>query len=238
MLIFYFMIGTAFLSCTEFKESLTLRDLVDTTNINIPLIASAQNNVISPRELTAALNFRDFFTLLDYMVTMTSYSVAAFLPLFGYALEGDILTGNSFVEGSNEETLVTITLSQSLRKLHHVSLDELQEIFRHLREDITKRAHYLDHRDDKNEILKVLHAREVRLLKNLHSVEKCVFHFREHAELSRIQHKLAITAIVLTPFIVALLLCASFDVENQSWHSPTEMQIYNTFDFLRNKINR
>lgn len=235
MLVFYFMVSTASLSCVELQESYSLRDLVAAINIHIPITSESTKN-LSLKDIAAASNFCDLVNLLDYMITITSYSLAAFLPFFGDSLGGDILTGNPFVEGSNEETLVTITLSKSLRTLHHVSLDELQEIFRHLREDLTKRARYLDHRNDKNEILKILHDREKRLLDNLHMVEKCVFHFREHTELSRIQHKFAITVIVLTPFIIGLLFCASFDTETQSLHLPTENRLCQTLAFLNKKL--
>lgn len=232
LLTFFFVINISHLFCVSLDETYTLHNLTKTANINSFLVKSDQSLVINEEDITNALNFCSAISILEDIVAITSYILPILLPFFGNALGGDMLTGNAFVEGSNEKTLVAIKLSKSMQTLHHISLEELQEIFMHLREDLTKRTHYLEHRQDKDKILKKLHEREKRLLHNLHSLEQCVFHFREHRTLIQIQRKLLVAGIVLTPFIIATLLCASFDAKNKFWHLPTEQQLMANLDFF------
>lgn len=231
----FFAISISPFFCVALDESYTVQSLIESINTNAIIASPVEGHTIHPDDISNALNFCNAVSILNYIVAITSYTLPFLLPIFGNALGGDMLTGNAFVEGSNEETLVAIKLNKSLQTLHHISLNDLQEIFMHLREDITKRARYLDHRQDKEEILKTLHEREKRLLHNLHSIEKCVFHFREHGELTKIQHKFLITGIILTPFIIAIIILASFDVQKKSWHMPTEEQILVNTDFFLEK---
>lgn len=217
----------------------TLHDLLDTAadhyNYNVKDLLTSIGSV-DPAEYTPAACFYLNNKILDFLIRATPYVLPLLLPLFGEALEGDHLTGNTFVEGSNKETLVSVKLNKSLETLHHISFSQLQQIFQHLREDITLRAHHLNHREDRGAILQVLRNRERRLLQNLSDLEQCIFHFRQNPQLQVYQQRLLVALAIATPLILAALCGSAVDISCLEWHAPNQEQLQANLYWLKEKL--
>lgn len=221
------------------SEQPTLHDLLDTAtnhyNYNLrDLVTSIGTE--DPAEYAPVACFYLNHTILDFLIRASPYVLPLLLPLFGEAIEGDHLTGNTFVEGSNKETLVSVKLNKSLETLHHISFSELQQIFQHLREDITLRAHRLNHREDRGAILQVLRNRERRLLQNLSDLEQCIFHFRQNPQLQLYQQRLLLALAIAAPLILGTLLGSVVDISCLDWHAPSQDQLKANLEWFKEKV--
>ena len=233
-LIFCTLITTLFSQATT-ESSHSLQELLDAASVNT-LKLLPRDVDLSLAESQAINGLCNEIQITNLILTTCSYLLPALLRLFGHASHGDRLTGNPFVEGSNEETLVTIKLNRSLEIVHDISLENLQEIFMRLREDITKRSELLKNRLDGDAIIQVLREREERLLHKLQEVERCVFHFRQHPSLFDSQQKIAMVASIATPIVFALLFVSSFDFQAGSWTRPSQELMHGNMRFVKRKL--
>lgn len=174
------------------------------------------------------------YSLLLYA---TPWLISALSLITHDAIEGDIFTGNPYIEGSNETTLVAIKINKSLQQKLNLSLEELHAVFKNLRADITLRTHYLSHREDRFLILETLKSREARLINNLEAVERCVLHFRQHAQLKKYMDSITVISAITAPILTLLLFAMSFDFSSKTWDTPDQGQLQTNLDFLVNKLD-
>ena len=193
----------------------------------------------TPSDLSRIANFTTIKTLcqwaraIDHISYVSKYFIGLAPLFFGEAaLGGDWLTGNAFVEGHDDESIIALKINKTLLDEQHISLKELFEIFERLREDLTVRTRYLNHRADKATILHVLHDRKKRLLNHLHVMENHIFHFRKHPSLHDYQKRVALTGLVLGSVLGSLWLLASRDFETNNWQNTESELIQKNLQFL------
>lgn len=200
-----------------------------------------QNNAENPAtsdlspitDLTTIKKLCLWATALDHISYVSKYFIGVAPLFFGEAaLGGDWLTGNAFVEGHDDESMITLKLNKTLLNEDHISLKELFEIFERLKEDITVRSRYLNHRANKATILHILHGRKERLLNHLHVMENHIFHFRKHASLYDYQKRVALTGLALASIMGSLWLLASRNFETNSWQNTEPELIQKNLQFL------
>lgn len=218
------------------EDGYSLNDLLDVASVR-SLSLLPRDTTITSEEVIEINFFCDTTNAQDFVIRFLPCIFAVIFPYIGHAVGGDHLTGNAFVEGSDEDTLVATRLNRSFEMLHHISLENLQEIFMHLREDIVYRTHYIKNRPDGDAIMQVLRNRELRLLQSLHDVEQTVFHFREHPSLHRYQRNIAIAVGIIAPIALSLLVAASFDFQTKEWATPTEAQFHANLARLKQALN-
>jgi hypothetical protein len=140
-----------------------------------------------------------------------------------FYLQGDALVS----EQSNAPVNVDWILNQN------ITIDELKELIKHTQEDLKVRIDSLD-RNDKQEILKIIRAKECAIVKHIKDIDVMLAQKFRHKKTGSMAHrKIVLACKVIGIMILALcILISSYDMHRDGWSLPSLDQFIDNIRFV------